>query len=406
MILGDFTLEKRMSWHAEHGFTVTIGGGSVAGLCNAIALRKIGATVRIYERVPGPMMARGAGIVVQGELTRLLAENGAGALPRTSCQGRRYLDYDGGDGTLEEAPQDFTSWEAIHAALRAAVPDECYRAGSEVTAVTQTTSKVAATLVDGTIVESDLFLSADGSGSATRRRMLPDVAARYAGYVAWRGVLDERDVPGELLSFFHDRFTFSEARSGGHMLAYFIPGRDGAIAAGSRRLNWVWYVHVSPADLAGVLTDKNCTRHRSSIPRGALPDGAIAALKARAPREIHPKMAALVSETPDPFLQTIVDVRVPKTLFGRILLTGDAAFVVRPHTAGGTAKAAYEAASLARALNSARANVDVALLSAERQQLEYGNALYEYGLALGNRWLRDRRADQLDLARNEPTSKE
>jgi 2-polyprenyl-6-methoxyphenol hydroxylase-like FAD-dependent oxidoreductase len=405
MILGDFALEKRMSWHAQHNFTVTIGGGSVAGLCNAIALRKIGATVRIYERVPGPMMARGAGIVVQSELTRLLAENGAGPLPCTSCQGRRYLDYDGGDGTLEEAPQDFTSWEAIHAALRAAVPSECYRAGSEVSAVTQT-SKVAATLVDGTIVESDLFLSADGSGSATRRRMLPDVAARYAGYVAWRGTLDESDVPRELLSFFNDRFTFSEARSRGHMLAYFIPGRDGAIVAGSRRLNWVWYVHVSPADLAGVLTDKNGLRHRSSIPRSAVPESAVAALKARASREIHPKMAVLVSETSDPFLQTIVDVRVPKTLFGRVLLTGDAAFVVRPHTAGGTAKAAYEAASLARSLSSARANVDVALLSAERQQLEYGNALYEYGLALGNRWLRERRADQLDLARNESTSKE
>ena len=59
-------------------------------------------------------------------------------------------------------------------------------------------------------------------------------------------------------------------------------------------------------------------------------------------REIHPKMAALVSETRDPLLQTILDVTLPKTLFGQILLTGDAAFVVRPHTAGGTAKATYE----------------------------------------------------------------
>ncbi|WP_426612840.1 hypothetical protein [Bradyrhizobium sp. McL0616] len=393
MILRDSTLEERMSWHAEQGFTVGIGGGSIAGLCNAIALRKIGATVRIYERVPGSMLARGAGIVVQSELTRLLAENGAGPLPRTSCRGRRYLDYDGGDGVLEEGPQEFTSWEAVHAALRAAVPDECYHAGSEVTAVTQKASKVMATLVDGTVVESDLFLSADGSGSATRQTMLPDVVARYAGYVAWRGTLDESDVPREFLSFFDDRFTFSGARSGGHILAYFIPGRDGAVAAGSRRLNWVWYVHVSPTDLAGVLTDKNGLRHRSSIPRGAAPESAVATLQARASREIHPKMAALVSATPDPFLQTIVDVRVSKTLFGRVLLTGDAAFVVRPHTAGGTAKAAYEAAALAGALNSAGANIDVALSSAERQQLEYGSALYEYGLALGNRWLRERRAD-------------
>jgi flavin-dependent dehydrogenase len=91
----------------------------------------------------------------------------------------------------------------------------------------------------------------------------------------------------------------------------------------------------------------------------------------------------LVSETRDPLLQTILDVTVPKTLFGRILLTGDAAFVVRPHTAGGTSKAAYEASVLAH----------VALQSTEQQQLEYGNALYEYGLALGNRWSRERSTD-------------
>jgi 2-polyprenyl-6-methoxyphenol hydroxylase-like FAD-dependent oxidoreductase len=382
-----------MSWHADHAFTVTISGGSVAGLCNAIALRKIGATVKVHERVPGPMMARGAGIVVQNELMGLLEENGADPLPFTSCRGRRYLNPDGGDGVLQEMPQEFTSWEAIHAALRAAVPDQCYQAGSEVVRVSQTGSKVLATLGDGSVVESDLFLAADGSGSAMRRKMLPDIDARYAGYVAWRGTLDENDVPPDLLPFFDDLFTFSEARRGGHMLAYFIPGSDGIVTRGSRRLNWVWYVHVDAADLANVLTDKSGIRHRSSLPRGTAPENAVAKLRARALREIHPKMAALVSETRDPFLQTILDVTVPKTLFGRTLLTGDAAFVVRPHTAGGTAKAAYEASVLARALKSARANVDVALQSTERLQLEYGNALYQYGLALGNRWSRERTTD-------------
>jgi 2-polyprenyl-6-methoxyphenol hydroxylase-like FAD-dependent oxidoreductase len=106
-----------------------------------------------------------------------------------------------------------------------------------------------------------------------------------------------------------------------------------------------------------------------------------------AKHEIHPKMAALVTDTRDPFLQNIFDVRVPRTLFGRVLLTGDAAFVVRPHTAGGTAKAAHEASALARALKSARANVDVALRSVEQLQLD-GNALFDYGVALGNRWSR------------------
>lgn len=75
-------------------------------------------------------------------------------------------------------------------------------------------------------IEADVFISADGAQSLTRRRLLPDVASRYAGYVAWRGALDEADAPPELVRFFDDAFTFSESRSGGHILVYLIPGDD------------------------------------------------------------------------------------------------------------------------------------------------------------------------------------
>ena len=97
-------------------------------------------------------------------------------------------------------------------------------------------------------------------------------------------------------------------------------------------------------------------------------------------------LAELVAATPKPFVQTIVDVVVPKTLFGRILLTGDAAFVVRPHTAGATAKAAYDALVLGKNLGLARSNVDVGLEEVERLQLEYGGSLVQYGVELGDRW--------------------
>jgi len=45
-------------------------------------------------------------------------------------------------------------------------------------------------------------------------------------------------------------------------------------------------------------------------------------------------MAELIEATPDPFIQKIVDVVVPRTVFGRTCLLGDAAFVVRPHNGG------------------------------------------------------------------------
>jgi 2-polyprenyl-6-methoxyphenol hydroxylase-like FAD-dependent oxidoreductase len=107
-------------------------------------------------------------------------------------------------------------------------------------------------------------------------------------------------------------------------------------------------------------------------------------------REVHPKLAALVAATPDPFLQTIVDVVVPRTVFGRICLLGDAAFVIRPHTAGATAKAARDASVLASALKRARQNVDAGLASFEQMQLGYGNEMIRYGIALGERWAKAR----------------
>src|ERR1700730_16788732 len=100
----------------------------------------------------------------------------------------------------------------------------------------------------------------------------------------------------------------------------------------------------------------------------------------------HGGSGAQRDSTPDPFVQTIVDVVVPRTVFGRVCLLGDAAFVVRPHTAGATAKAARDATVLATALKRARQNVDAGLRSFEDTQLEYGRDLVGYGVALGQRW--------------------
>jgi predicted CoA-binding protein len=77
----------------------------------------------------------------------------------------------------------------------------------------------------------------------------------------------------------------------------------------------------------------------------------VQALVDRARHEVHPKLAELVAATPDPFVQTIVDVVVPRTVFGRVCLLGDAAFVVRPHTAGDAAAARARALGVEVVMN-------------------------------------------------------
>ena len=371
----------------DAGLKVAVAGGSLGGLCTGLALHSSGFDVQVYERDPGPMNTRGAGIVVQGELVQLLRYGGAAELPTTHCRIRRYLRPDGGEGQVQSAPQAFTSWEAIYRTLTAAFPAERYHMGAALTAMSSGSGQRITAQIEGRgPVEADLLICADGAQSASRRRLLPEVRSAYAGYVAWRGVLDEADTPPRLRSFFDDAFTFSEARSGGHMLVYFIPGADAAVAPSQRRLNWVWYVGVPEADLATLLRDREGQVHRASLLRGAAPEATVRSLVALARREVHPQLAALVAATPEPFLQTIVDVVVPRTVFGRVCLVGDAAFVVRPHTAGAAAKAAFDATGLAAALKRAGPDTEAGLRAFEERQLEYGRRLSDYGVALGRRW--------------------
>jgi 2-polyprenyl-6-methoxyphenol hydroxylase-like FAD-dependent oxidoreductase len=365
---------------------VAVAGGSLGGLCAGVALRGQGAKVDIFERNLSEMEARGAGIVVQQELTSILQRHGAPPLPTTSCRGRRYLDFDGGNGEMQSMPQHFTSWEAIYLTLRAAFPDAHYHTGAALKGFENVNETVFVNITGHGQITADLLICADGAQSETRRRLLPQVQPHYAGYIAWRGTVDEALAPADLVAFFDDTFTFSEARSGGHILVYFIPGAKADTSARHRELNWVWYVHAGDVELEQLLTDRQGQLHHNSLPLGGATEQTIADLRARARREVHPRMAELIEATEQPFIQKIVDIVVPRTVFGRACLLGDAAFVVRPHTAGATAKAAKDATSLADTLGRANGDIKEALLSFQSAQLRYGHELHQYGVALGNRW--------------------
>ena len=116
---------------ADGPLQVAVAGGSIGGLCAGLALQRIaGAEVDIYERHVGEVETRGAGIVVQPELTQLLRLVDAAELPTTGCRVRRYLEPDGGEGSEQVMPQRFTSWEAIFQTLRSAFPDGRYHVGA------------------------------------------------------------------------------------------------------------------------------------------------------------------------------------------------------------------------------------------------------------------------------------
>src|ERR1700694_1555914 len=160
----------------------------------------------------------------------------------------------------------------LYRKLRAAFGDDHYHVGVRLVGFETANDKVTARFEDGREEACDLLVGADGPGSTVRGQVLPSVRSEYAGYVAWRGVVLEHQAP-DLAAEFADCFTLFQALHT-HILCYLIPGPDGSLLPGQRRLNWVWYLNAAPGEeLDRVLTDKNGQQRQFSVPQGMVSPG-------------------------------------------------------------------------------------------------------------------------------------
>jgi 2-polyprenyl-6-methoxyphenol hydroxylase-like FAD-dependent oxidoreductase len=167
--------------------TVTVSGGSMAGLFAGIELDDAGHDVAVFERSAGELRSRGGGIVAQRSVRRFLARHCAvdPAELTTTTGERRYLAADRSVDTARAESMTFTSWDAVYRALRDAFPDHRYHMDRRVVSVSPATG--TATFADGTETTADAILAAEGGRSSTRRQLFPDATPDVADYVAWRG---------------------------------------------------------------------------------------------------------------------------------------------------------------------------------------------------------------------------
>lgn len=361
-------------------------GGSLGGLCAALSLRGAGLEVEVFEKSRSEMSDRGAGLVVQMEVLQLL--EGLGIATRNDVSvpslSRQYLNRDGSVAMADRSRQLMTSWDTIYNQLKDAFPAENYHYASRLESFTQDNAKVSAQFENGRTISCDLLVGADGANSTLRRQLLPDVLPEYAGYVAWRGLVTESEIKPEVARVFQDKFTFYQGRNS-HILCYLIPGRNGELSAGKRRLNWVWYWNTPEAELRTALTDRTGVFRDYSVPQGTVAEALIEKQHAVAEDFLPAAFRRLFQATKEPFIQPIYDLSVPQMAFGRVCLIGDAAFVPRPHTAASTSKAAKNAMSLAAVVADYGSDIAAALKDWEPSQLELGNYLRRLGTSLGNR---------------------
>ena len=364
---------------------VAVVGGSLGGLTAALLLRDAGLDVTVYERSMAELEQRGAGIGFLPASSRYLAERAGVDLDDISISTKyiRYLDRQGRIIHQQNQTYRFSSWNAVYRSLMRCFDRERYLLGHECVDIHQGAGKVQITEADGNEIEVDLLVCADGVGSRARARLLPDVSANYAGYVAWRGVVSEQDL-GEDAVPFGDAITYY-VYANSHILVYPIPGIDGSVGRGDRLINFVWYRnYLLSSDLTDLMTDSDGELHEVSLPPGTPRPVHIDEMRATAAARLPERIARVVLAVKAPFVQAIFDVEVPRMSFGRVCLVGDAAFVVRPHAAAGTAKAAADAWELARALEE-QPGFESALTAWEPGQLELGRSLLARTRRIGRR---------------------
>ncbi|GAA4617738.1 FAD-dependent monooxygenase [Actinoallomurus liliacearum] len=185
---------------AASGRKAIVVGGGIGGLAAAIALDRCGWRVEVLERA-ATFGEIGAGLSLWPNGVRALDALGLGDQVRE----RALTETEGGirDTTgrwlsrtdVQELGRRYGPVVAVHRAhlleiLREAVPTAALRTGTEVIAVGTEGPRIEVRHSEGTS-RSDLLVGADGIRSVVRRSLWPrHPAPRYAGYTAWRVIVD------------------------------------------------------------------------------------------------------------------------------------------------------------------------------------------------------------------------
>jgi 2-polyprenyl-6-methoxyphenol hydroxylase-like FAD-dependent oxidoreductase len=322
--------------------TALIVGAGIGGLSAAIALRRAGWNVRIFERSASPREL-GFGLALAPNAIAALHELGVADAVTARGFEPRLAEVRRLDGTLLRridmptgafgGPMVIALRSALHGALLDAVGPDAISPGVAAAGFTVTDDGVALRLADGTVVEGTLLVGADGVNSAIRHVLHPEEPPpRPADMVAVRGAV--HGALGHLGDL--------------HAVYYLGPGVEALLIRASST-GIYWFLSVSSALVP---------------PDRREPASMLAMMASRFDATFN----AVTTATDDLRSDELFD-RDPIPFWGRgrVTLLGDAAHPVLPHTGQGAAQAIVDAVTLGKAVSGA-VDVDRALRGYEGER--------------------------------------
>jgi 2-polyprenyl-6-methoxyphenol hydroxylase-like FAD-dependent oxidoreductase len=341
--------------------------------------------VDVYERVGDDLASRGAGIGTHDELLAIFRRLGIRIDDRLGLRVGDRVCLDRAGDPIHRVPWGhlMTAWSRIYRPLKDRLGASHYHFGKTFSALARDRGEVVANFEDGSQARADLLIGADGLRSTVRAQMFPAVEPVYAGYVAWRGIVDENEMPAALRERLGNGYYFVMP-PGEMMLWYPVPGRDHSLSQGRRDWNYVWYrATATKEELRDLCTDATGRHHGTAMPPPLIRPDVTARIKGVARSILAPQIAEIV-ELSQPFFQAIFDVESARIADERVALLGDAAFVARPHVGMGVTKAALDALCLAKSIEGSNGDLDAALERYDSLRGEFGRRCVARGRRIGS----------------------
>jgi len=317
---------------------IVIVGGSIAGCAIAVLLQTLELDFIILEKSGGELVG-GTGIflpefIIQQCIALNLFDDD---IPRLKISERSFLrkEEQGNEGLFwRQQLNGFSlNWGSVYANLRKRILPSRYKTHAAVTDVTKIDDQYQLATEDGSTYKADLIIAADGINSYIRSYFSSETKPKYTRYYAWRGIIEDcADIQASASESHMPYYVFD----GGHILLYPIPNIHNL---GETLLNWVMYQYSPDLSLEELLIDKDGKQHNYSLSPGRLSEQKIEELREIATEKLPTRIAELIiNGTKEPFIQAIFDCELPTYSHENVIFSGDAATVLRPHTASGVFK--------------------------------------------------------------------